>query len=394
MNRRLALAALLCAAVVLPWTARGYSYGGHRWASADVPYFVNATSRYLTESQVLAALQAAADNWPSQSGANIRYSYAGRTSGTSLVNNGINEVFFRNETNGSYAGLTYYWYGSDGSLIDADTVFYEGQYTLYGGSTGCTGSGSIYLEDLATHEFGHALGLHHSGDTTATMYSGMGTWCSQNWRTLSTDDINGIRAAYPVSAPAAAPVAPASLAAAPGIIPQSEIKLTWSDRSADETGFVIERSLTGLTFTQVAQVGANVTSYVNTGLLAGTTYWYRVYARNGSGPSGYSNVASLLTAVLTQPPAMPSSPSPPSGSINVQPSSLAWAPTARAQNYDVYFGTSSAPPRVASAQTATSWTPGKLEPGTKYYWRVVARNSVGTTSGATWTFTTRARGNR
>jgi hypothetical protein len=42
-------------------------------------------------------------------------------------------------------------------------------------------------------------------------------------------------------------------------------------------------------------VGANTTSYSNTGLSAGTRYWYRVRAYNADGDSGYSNESSATT---------------------------------------------------------------------------------------------------
>lgn len=67
--------------------------------------------------------------------------------------------------------------------------------------------------------------------------------------------------------------------------------LTWRDNSSDEQGFRIERAVGGGAWVQVAQVGANVTTYRDTGLAAGS-YSYRVRAYNATGNSGYSNTAS------------------------------------------------------------------------------------------------------
>jgi subtilisin family serine protease len=74
---------------------------------------------------------------------------------------------------------------------------------------------------------------------------------------------------------------------------QRRIRLDWVDNANNETGFKIERK-TGAsgTWSQITTVGANVKSYTNSGLKAGTTYFYRVRATNASGDSGYSNEAS------------------------------------------------------------------------------------------------------
>src|SRR5204863_4036667 len=86
----------------------------------------------------------------------------------------------------------------------------------------------------------------------------------------------------------------------------SQIKLTWTDNSTNETGFKVERSTDGTTYAQVATVGANVTSYSDTGLAAGTKYSYRVRATNAAGDSAYSNVTNATTAVAQTLPAAPS----------------------------------------------------------------------------------------
>ena len=63
----------------------------------------------------------------------------------------------------------------------------------------------------------------------------------------------------------------------------SRVDLSWADNSGDETGFTVERSTNGTTWTQVASVGANVRAYAATGLAASTQYWFRVRATNGAG---------------------------------------------------------------------------------------------------------------
>jgi hypothetical protein len=79
----------------------------------------------------------------------------------------------------------------------------------------------------------------------------------------------------------------------------SQINLAWTDNANNETGFKIERSTNGTTFTEIVVVGAGVTSYSNTGLAASTTYFYRVRATNSGGNSAYSNTASATTQAAT-----------------------------------------------------------------------------------------------
>ena len=89
------------------------------------------------------------------------------------------------------------------------------------------------------------------------------------------------------------PTAPTDLTAAAAS--RSQINLTWTDTSGNESGFRIERSTNGTNFQQLVTVGANVTSFANTGLSRDRTYSYRVRAYNSVGSSPYSNVASTRT---------------------------------------------------------------------------------------------------
>ena len=92
----------------------------------------------------------------------------------------------------------------------------------------------------------------------------------------------------------ATPAAPSNLSAT--AISKTEIDISWTDNATDETGFKIERSdRNNANFVQIATVGANVTSFSDTGLKKNTTYYYRVRATNANGDSAYSNEASATT---------------------------------------------------------------------------------------------------
>jgi hypothetical protein len=61
-------------------------------------------------------------------------------------------------------------------------------------------------------------------------------------------------------------------------VSKSQINLIWQDNSTDETAFHIERSPDGNNWSKIATVGANVTSYSDTGLECDTSYHYRIRA--------------------------------------------------------------------------------------------------------------------
>jgi hypothetical protein len=91
------------------------------------------------------------------------------------------------------------------------------------------------------------------------------------------------------------PAAPSGLSATAAS--SSRINLAWTDNSGGETGYKIERKTgVGGSYSQIGTVGANATSYSNTGLSASTTYYYRVMAYNVTGNSAQSNEAEATTS--------------------------------------------------------------------------------------------------
>lgn len=131
--------------------------------------------------------------------------------------------------------------------------------------------------------------------------------------------------------------------------------------------------------------------YLAGGTLANnTTYYWRVDAANVSGTTTGA-VWSFTTELLTSPPGLASNPSPAQGENFVSPyTDLAWTAGALSASRNVYLGTNNPPPFLGST-TGTTFDPGILTENATYYWRVDEVNSVGTTTGAVWSFTTEAR---
>jgi hypothetical protein len=174
----------------------------------------------------------------------------------------------------------------------------------------------VYIEDVVIHEFGHALGLGHSDVPDTTMEPSMSGYCDTSQLTLEADDISGIRSLYPPTASSSSGQAPATpsglVASVNATSPTSSIALSWADNANNETGYSVERSTDGRSFTPIAQIGGNTGAWTDGGLNGGTMYYYRVRAFNGSGNSAYSNTASAQTqtgAASTAPTVAISSPS-------------------------------------------------------------------------------------
>lgn len=78
----------------------------------------------------------------------------------------------------------------------------------------------------------------------------------------------------------------------------TQVIVSWQDNSVDEDGFQIERSLDNAAFALIATTAPNTQKYVDSGLQASTTYFYRVRSFNSAGTS-WSN-----SSAGTTPPGM------------------------------------------------------------------------------------------
>lgn len=96
------------------------------------------------------------------------------------------------------------------------------------------------------------------------------------------------------------PEAPDGLTAAASL---GRVDLSWLDHSSNEDGFVVERKVGSGQFTELAAVGAGITTYVDLDVQAVTTYTYRVFAFNNGGESPASLEATASTP--GNPPARP-----------------------------------------------------------------------------------------
>jgi hypothetical protein len=184
------LIGIVCASVLGVGTY-AYTLTGYKWNVTPVLMYANPNTPDVAASAVETALKVGMNAWKGYT--TFQFTYGGRVTDTAAVVDGRNVILFRNASNGTALATSYNW-SSGGSRIDSDIIFWDKTYRFFTGTSGC--ASGAYIEDVATHELGHAAGLSHSSLTGATMYS-KSTYCTQSLRSLSSDDISGLKALYP-----------------------------------------------------------------------------------------------------------------------------------------------------------------------------------------------------
>ncbi|MDR3711036.1 MAG: fibronectin type III domain-containing protein [Capsulimonadaceae bacterium] len=178
---------------------------------------------------------------------------------------------------------------------------------------------------------------------------------------------------------------PTSLVATPG---NQQVSLTWTapTGATGSTTYSVYRGTSsgGEALTPVATSLAG-TTYVNSGLTNGTTYYYEVTAVTSSVESAKSNEASAAPV----PPA-PTAPTNLSATGGYQQVALTWTAGSGASSYSVYRGTvagGEAATPIASGVASTSFTDNAATDASStpannltYYYTVIAVNSVGVAS--------------
>ncbi len=180
--------------------------------------------------------------------------------------------------------------------------------------------------------------------------------------------------------PATIPGAPVNLQATPG---NQSVSLSWTapfnNGGSAITSYNIYRA-TSSGGEALVKSGVTGTSYTDTGLTNGTTYYYEVTAVNGVGEGGSSNEASAVPA-----PGAPGAPTGLQASGGNAFVSLLWTGPlndggSAITSYRIYRGTSpggeSSTP-IATGITATSYVDNTAVNGTTYYYKVSAVNGTG-----------------
>jgi uncharacterized protein (TIGR02145 family) len=190
------------------------------------------------------------------------------------------------------------------------------------------------------------------------------------------------------------PLAPNGLIGS--VVSPTQVNLSWTDNSTNETGFKIERRTGSTNYDVVGTVNQDVLSFSDSGLSSSTTYTYRVYAFNSVGNSlTYSNEVTLTTnALLTLPTLTTTAVSAYSQSAS-SGGNISSDGGASIIARGVCWSTSAIPTIALTTKTTDGTGTGAfssnisgLTSNTTYYLRAYATNSQGTAYGNEITFTT------
>jgi subtilisin len=213
--------------------------------------------------------------------------------------------------------------------------------------------------------------------------AGQGTW-PDDPDGIAEPLPNALRAAQAAgSAPPPPPPPPPTAPAAPTLLTATggtaSITVSWStpaNGGSPITGYQLWRGTASGGETLYQSLGVQ-TSYVDSGVSTGTTYWYQAVAVNAVGPSPKSNE---LSAKVSSPPSAPTL----LGASSDRAAILSWtAPTSDGGSpitgYNIYrkIGTAQEALLASTDASTTTYVDGGLTNGTQYTYRVAATNTAG-----------------
>lgn len=201
-----ALAALAIASAVAAHVRLIHPSNGNplRWAApGSIAITINAAgSDDIADGSHLPALQLAIRSWNDATGTTA--TLVENTSGSSRARtdweaNDLHTILFDEDDSSGFfpahtgiVALTPVWFNGSGVITDADILFNGTDFTFTTEAAGL----AFDVQDVATHELGHLLGLDHSGWAGATMYPYVDPAVILH-RSISGDDERGLRDAYP-----------------------------------------------------------------------------------------------------------------------------------------------------------------------------------------------------
>ena len=188
-----------------------------------------------------------------------------------------------------------------GGIAGRRTVCYNRRFS-YGLSIRYS---QTYKFFVAAHEIGHNFDADHPNEVEPPVASCAGTimWSGERrgesltFCQFSRNEIRRHVSSYNSCLEAEGePISlspPSNLTAE--TVGSSQIRLNWRDNSTTESGFLVARRIAGQDWSLLVWLGPNRTTFIDAGLLLGSTYSYGLRAWNDETNSDFSNIATATT---------------------------------------------------------------------------------------------------
>jgi len=182
--------------------------GKVRWQTSNIGYLINPANSNLPQDFICSAIKASAETWDNPT---FKELFQGYPAGCGIEytpkygdSDGKNAITFGNYPDPNVIAVTTVWYNpAIKAIVEFDMKFNTGSDWTWGSCLGsevdCHNNKVMDLQNIATHELGHGVGLSDVYETNCsevTMY-GYSTEGETDKRILETPDITGLRILYP-----------------------------------------------------------------------------------------------------------------------------------------------------------------------------------------------------
>lgn len=184
-----------------------------RWKTPKLNLAANIINQSgITSDQLFTSVVRSLQRWESASGGSVQFDYWQGTDRSKFVPasayDGLSSLYFISNAgsdsrlSSNVLGLTQVWYNtSNGQILETDIALNDQAFYFttrprdtsgYGSGSGYPTGRNVFVENVITHELGHAFGLSHSASLQSTMLF----MESPEQAFLSCDDEVAVRALY------------------------------------------------------------------------------------------------------------------------------------------------------------------------------------------------------
>ncbi|VVB54782.1 Matrixin [uncultured archaeon] len=180
-----------------PKTDVCYKLMGVKWTSLPATYIINPTNpQGLMPAFVTSAVSAGAETWDAATSTELfNNAYSIDSSVQYGVQDYKNAIAFGDYPDGNVIAITSVWFTRKGSkIVEFDMLF----NTKYVWGDSAVNPSVMDLENIATHELGHSIGLsdiYSTSCSTVTMY-GYSNYGETQKRSLEQADVTGLQKMY------------------------------------------------------------------------------------------------------------------------------------------------------------------------------------------------------